>query len=100
MKYFINAANLIIIGIVFIIMCLGFLTTYIGNSKKPKAKKKANPYSKNPYVYAHKKMLEDIKEYEDDIADLEPDEVEKYKKKHKSPKTSTDIEDWFKAGKY
>lgn len=94
MKYFINTGTLIILGIVFVLMCLGFLTTYIGNKRQPKAKKKKNadPFAKNPYVYAHKQMVDELRTYEDNLASLEPDEVEDYKKRHPKPYASMDIE--------
>ncbi len=93
MKYFINTGTLIIIGVVLALMCLGFLTTYIGNRKEIKIKK-ANLYNKNPYVIAHKQMIRDIKEYEDEIAGMEPDEIEKHKKKYAAPNTSIDLDEW------
>lgn len=101
MKYFINNVTLILIGTVFLLMCLGFLTTYIGNKQKPKAKKKKNtdPYRENPYVYAHKQMVKSLKDYEDDLADLEPDEVEDYKKRHPKPSTSTNFDVWRNSDK-
>lgn len=96
MEYFINTGTLIVTAIIFALMCLGFLTTYSGKKTKPKKKKKADPYHNNPYVYAHKKMIKDSKEYEDDIASLDAAEVEKYERKYGTPKTSTNIEDWYK----
>lgn len=80
----------VVIAILFVLMCLGFLVSYIGNKQKSKGSKKAVPFADNDYIQAHIQMLKIQKEYESESYDLEPHEVEDHKKKN--PIFNTDLD--------
>lgn len=92
MKYFFNIGTLSFLGVVLVLISLGFLVKYIKILIRAGKKNATDPLGKNIYVQAHYHVLLTQMRYNAELENLKPDEVEDYIKN--KPILSTDINDY------